>query len=104
MTLVECKPFEYMQRLIDGLATKGCVYESVMLPQPDSELHIGVLFKQGVEASNPRFIPGSDGGEDSARRALVVDMKVGKFDFVLIAGHLKSGREKENQVIRDKQA
>ena len=104
VTLVECKPFAYMQRLIDGLAAKGCVYESVMLQQPDSELNIGVLFKQGVEASNPRFIPGSDGGEPGARQAMVVDMKVGKFDFVLIGVHLKSGRKKEFQEIRDKQA
>lgn len=104
VTLVECKPADYMQRLIDGLAAKGCIYESVMLQQPDSELNIGVLFKQGVVAENPRFIPGSDGGHPGARQAMVVDMKVGKFDFTLIGVHLKSGREKENKVIRDNQA
>lgn len=104
VTLVECKPFAYMQRLIDGLAAKGCAYESVMLPQPDSELHIGVLFKQGVRATNARFIPGSDGGHPRARQAMVVDMKVGKFDFMLIAVHLKSGRDKADQLIRDEQA
>jgi len=104
VTLVECKPFEYMQRLIDGLAAKGCEYESVMLPQPDSELHIGVLFKKGVEANNPRFIPNSDGGHPGSRQAMVVDMKVGKFDFMLIGVHLKSGRGKPEQEIRDRQA
>ena len=44
VTLVEVKPFAHMQKLIDGLAGKGCVYDSVMLPQT-SDLNIGVLFK-----------------------------------------------------------
>ncbi len=102
ITLVEVKPFAYMQSLIDGLAEKGCVYKSVMLPQAE-DLNIGVLFKQGVEATNPRFIDNSDLGDSGKRKALVVDMKIGKFDFILIAVHLKSGRERANQQIRDEQ-
>jgi hypothetical protein len=43
VTLVEVKPFAHMQRLIDGLAQKGCVYDSAMLAQ-SSDLNIGVLF------------------------------------------------------------
>lgn len=34
----------------------------------------------------------------------MVDMQVGRFDFTLICVHLKSGRERPNQEIRDKQA
>lgn len=102
VTLVEVKPFEYMQSLIDGLAAKGCVYQSVMRRQ-QSNLNIGVLFKQGVEAANPRFIDNSDLGDSRKRKALVVDMKIGKFDFTLIGVHLKSGRDKPNQKIRDEQ-
>ncbi len=102
ITLVEVKPFEHMQRLIDGLAQKGCAYESVMLPQT-SDLNIGVLFKQGVEAANPRFIDNSDLGDPDRRKALVVDMKIGKFSFVLIGVHLKSGRGAAEQKIRDQQ-
>ncbi len=37
ITLVEVKPFDHMQALIDGLAAKGCAYESVMLPQGSGE-------------------------------------------------------------------
>jgi hypothetical protein len=59
ITLVEVKPFDHMQAVIDGLAAKGCAYESVMLPQA-SDLNIGVLFKKGVKAKNPRFIDDSD--------------------------------------------
>ena len=102
ITLVEVKPFEHMQALMDGLAEMGCPYRSVMLPQ-SSNLNIGVLFKCGVEANNPRFIDNSDLGDPSKRRALVVDMKVGKFDFILIAVHLKSGRDRDAQKTRDEQ-
>ena len=102
ITLVEVKPFSHMQSLIDGLAEKGCTYESVMLAQ-EEDLNIGVLFKQGVKAKNPRFIDNSDLGDATRRRALVVDMKIGKFDFTLIGVHLKSGRERVNQQIRDEQ-
>lgn len=102
VTLVEVKPFTYMQFLIDGLAQKGCTHKSVMLPQ-ESDLNIGILFKQNIEAANPRFIENSDLGDPRKRKALVIDMKIGKFDFTLIAVHLKSGREGENQQIRDQQ-
>ncbi len=68
-----------------------------------NDLNIGVLFKKGVIATNPRFIENSDLGDTSKRRALVVDMKVGKFDFILIAVHLKSGRGKPEQKTRDEQ-
>ncbi len=102
ITLVEVKPFAHMKAIIDGLAAKGCTYESVMLPQA-SNLNIGVLFKKGVKAKNPRFIDGSDLGDSKKRKALVVDMKIGKFDFILIAVHLKSGRNATQQKIRDNQ-
>ncbi len=102
ITLVEVKPFSHMQRLIDGLAEKGCVYHSVMLPQ-SSELNIGVLFKQGIQAKNARFIDDSDLGDPAKRKAMVVDMKVGKFDFMLVGVHLKSGRDRPEQDVRDEQ-
>jgi exonuclease III len=102
ITLVEVKPFSHMKSLVNGLAKKGCVYESVMKKQA-SDLNIGVLFKKGVKAKNPRFIANSDLGDNKKRKALAVDMKVGKFDFTLIAVHLKSGRNATQQKIRDKQ-
>jgi endonuclease/exonuclease/phosphatase family metal-dependent hydrolase len=50
------------------------------------------------------MIPNSDLGDAAKRQAFVVDMKIGKFDFVLIVVHLKSGRSAANQQIRDEQA
>jgi exonuclease III len=102
VTLVEVKPYTHMQRLIDGLAAKGCVYHSVMLQQ-ESDLNIGVLFKEGVIAGDPEFIPGSDLGDSGKRKAFSVNMKIGKFDFLLIGVHLKSGRGAAEQAIRDDQ-
>lgn len=102
VTLVEVKPFSHMQALIDGLAGKGIEYGSRMLQQT-SDLNVGVLFKEGVEAGTPEFIPGSDLGDPAKRKAFSVKMKVGKFDFLLVAVHLKSGRDASQQAIRDDQ-
>lgn len=103
VTLVEVSPFDVLEKLKSGLAAKGCIYESVMLAQA-GDLNIGVLFKSGITATNPRFINGSDLSDTSNRKAIVVDMKVGKFDFMLIGVHLKSGRGAAEQKIRDEQA
>lgn len=102
VTLVEVRPFDHMQRLIDGLADKGCTYYSAMLAQT-SDLNIGLLFKDGVRVENLRFVPGSDLGDPARRQALVADITIGRFDFTLIAVHLKSGRGSNEQRIRDEQ-
>ena len=103
VTLVEINPLSALETLRQGLEDKGVMYETSILPQAN-DLHIGVLFKRGVTAQNPRFIDGSDLGDDAKRKAFVVDMKIGRFDFVLIAVHLKSGRGSNEQQIRDEQA
>ena len=102
VTLVEVKPFDHIHALIDGLAALGVEYEFKMLQQ-QSDLNIGVIFKKGVEAEDPEFIPGSDLGDANKRKAFSVKMKVGKFDFLLIGVHLKSGRDGADQKIRDDQ-
>jgi exonuclease III len=103
IALVEISPIEALETLRQGLAAKGVDYETSIIPQ-NRNLHVGVLFKNGITAQNPQFIPGSDLGDDRKRQAFVVEMKVGKFDFLLIVVHLKSGRSAENQEIRDEQA
>jgi endonuclease/exonuclease/phosphatase family metal-dependent hydrolase len=103
VALVEINPLEALETLKQGLADKGVSYNTSIIPQ-NGDLHIGVLFKSGITARNPRMIPGSDLGDPSKRQALVVDMKIGKFDFELIVVHLKSGRGAAEQQIRDDQA
>ena len=103
VVLVEINPLNALEKLKEGLAKKGCIYESIILPQED-KLNIGVLFKKGVTAKNPQLMDGSDLDDPKKRKAFMVEMKVGKFDFLLIAVHLKSSRGANSQAIRDEQA
>ena len=103
VVLVEINPLDALEKLKAGLAERGCVYESSIIPQAN-KLNIGVLFKKGVTAKNPRLMDGSDLGDPKKRKAFLVDIKVGKFDFLLIAVHLKSSRGANPQAIRDEQA
>ena len=103
VTLVEINPPDTLDKLIQGLNDKGLCYKSKLLPQT-SELHIGVIYKQGITAENSRLLDGSDLDDPAKRKAFIVDMTVGKFDFTLIAVHLKSGRGANEQLIRDEQA
>lgn len=103
ITLVEINPLSAITKLQQGLLAKGVEYDFTVLEQ-NNNLNIGVLYKKGITATNPRFIDGSDLGDSRRRKAFVVDMQVGKFDFKLIAVHLKSGRGASEQKIRDDQA
>jgi endonuclease/exonuclease/phosphatase family metal-dependent hydrolase len=68
---------------------------------------IVVLFKDrpDISVTNRRPIPGSDDNQpDRHRKAYAFDVKVRNFDFLLIAVHLKSGRENPDRNIRSRQA
>ena len=103
VALVEINPICVLKQLRDGLAEKGVAYEYVIEEQRTG-LNIGVLYKEGVVASNSRLLEGSDLNDSSRRKAFLVDITVGKFDFLLIVVHLKSGRGLEEQKIRNEQA
>ncbi|MGB2202860.1 MAG: endonuclease/exonuclease/phosphatase family protein [Pseudooceanicola atlanticus] len=104
VTLVEIFPESHAERLRDLLALKGLDYQITHLPQPDSHLGIGFLHKTGIEVENPRFIPGSEGDYQGGRQAFAVDVRIGgRFKAVVIGVHLKSGRGKAEQVLRDTQ-
>ncbi len=102
VALVEINPPRTLSLLKQGLAKTGVQYKSILLRQT-SELKIGVLFKEGIEAKNAHLLQGSDLRDRSKRKAFAVDMTVGRFDFKLIVVHLKSGREDEHQKTRDRQ-
>jgi len=103
VALVEINPLSAIETLKQGLQAKGVSYDYTILEQ-ERGLNIGVLYKNGVRASNPRFMDGSDLGDSRRRKAFVVDMKIGKFDFLLIVVHLKAGRSAAEQKTRDDQA
>jgi hypothetical protein len=102
VALVEVNPVAYLQELADGLAAKGVHYDTTILPQ-DGELHIGFLHKTGVEVTNARFVPGSKGNYGNGRQAIAIDVKIGRFQAVVIGVHLKSGRDRPEQLLRDSQ-
>lgn len=66
-------------------------YQSLILPQPANQ-NIAIIFKDSVSVANPRFIIGSDDGNQFLRLALAADIKIGSFDFLLIGVHMKASR------------
>jgi len=102
VTLVEVNPVGYIDELAAEIAQFGIHYDTTILPQPGG-LHIGFLSKRGVMVKNPRFVDGSNGDYDGGRLALAVDVSVAKFSAVLIGVHLKSGRDRPEQQLRDSQ-
>lgn len=108
VTLVEIRNEEHIASIAEWLTDKGTPYHYVFVPQAETQgthaaMHIGVLFKDGVEVSNAGLLDGSDLGNNNYRKAFTCDVEIGKFDFKLIGVHLKSGRELDNQKIRDDQ-
>lgn len=102
VTLVEVNPVSHIYALAAEIAQYGIEYDVAILEQPGS-LHTGFLFKKGVDVSNLRIIAGSQGNYARGRRAVAVDVKIGKFAATLIGVHLKAGRDKKDQILRDSQ-
>lgn len=104
VTLVEVSPLSHIDRLAELLEQDyGVRYERTILPQPNGNLHIGFLHKEGVEVENAQLIPGSEGAYGNGRQAIQVDVKIGRFRAILIGVHLKSGRDRPEQQLRDSQ-
>lgn len=104
VTLVEVSPLSHIDWLAKRVAEYGLTYNVTITQQPDSHLNIGFLSKPGIEVRNPRFVPGSQGNYKGGRLAYAVDVEIGtKFDATIIGVHLKSGRGKDEQKLRDTQ-
>jgi len=102
LALVEVNPDDFIDKIIAELKKLGKSYKGVILDQT-SKQNIAIIYKDGVELSNLRLIDGSDNDNRYLRKALVADVKIGGFDFILITLHLKSAREKEERETRDEQ-
>jgi len=102
VTLVEVNPVEHIYELAVELAQYGLEYDATIIEQPGN-LHTGFLFKKGVDVSNLRMIDGSQGAYVQGRRAVAVDVKIGKFAATIIGVHLKAGRGRAEQKLRDTQ-
>jgi len=104
VTLVEVSPVTHIDRLATLLADEYDVtYNRTILQQPNGNIHIGFLHKEGVEVSNVQIIPGTEGDYRKGRQAVQADIKIGKLRAILIGVHLKSGRGHAEQQLRDSQ-
>lgn len=110
VTLVEIKNEDHIKALSAHLSNDDVQYDYAFTEQSPTlgnanhgAMHIGVLFKKGVEVSNVELLYGSDLFNPGYRKAFLCDVLIGKFSFKLIGVHLKSGRDFENQKIRDGQ-
>jgi len=65
-------------------------YDSLIIDQNQTNLDIGILFKEDVEVGQRGLIDGSAlGGQ--LRKAYWADVRIGQFDFRVIGIHFKSG-------------
>ena len=104
VTLVEVSPLSHIDRLAELLNDNyDLAYNHTILEQPNGHIHIGFLHKEGVELSNVQLLPGSEGDYGNGRQAIQADIRIGKFRAILIGVHLKSGRERPQQQLRDSQ-
>ncbi len=103
VTLIEVSPFSYIETLIEKLQKYGVHYDHTIVEQPNGNLHIGFLHKPGITVTNPRLIPGSEGAYGRGRQAFAVDIKIAKLTATVVGVHLKSGRDKPEQKLRDSQ-
>jgi len=102
VTLVEVNPLTHIYELAAEISQYGIEYDATIAEQ-DGNLHTGFLFKKGVKVSNLRLIEGSQGNYARGRKAVAIDVKIGKFNATIIGVHLKAGRDKSEQRIRDTQ-
>jgi endonuclease/exonuclease/phosphatase family metal-dependent hydrolase len=103
LALVEINPDSIVDQITAELKSIGICYKRAIVNQTARQ-NIAVIYKCDVELSNPRLIDGSDNNNSHLRKAFVADIKVGEFDFILIALHMKAGRGSSNRGVRDNQA
>ncbi|MEP3479079.1 MAG: GMP synthase [Fuerstiella sp.] len=104
VVLVEVSPVSHLSRLASLLSSEyGVSYNHAIIPQPTGKIHIGLLYKSGVDVQNLKLIPGSQGAYGNGRQALQADIEIGKLKATLIGVHLKSGRQRPQQQLRDSQ-
>lgn len=104
ITLVEVSPLNHINTLAEILEEEyGLIYNRTIIPQPNGFIHIGFLHKEGISVSNAQLIAGSEGTYNNGRQAMRIDVSVGKFKAIVLGVHLKSGRDRPEQQMRDSQ-
>lgn len=106
IALSEVNSREEMDDVVATPLANGARYKVNMDNNQPVPQKIAVLFKDrpDISVSNRRAIPHSDDNNpDRLRKAFAFDVKIRNFDFLLIAVHLKSGRNNSERTIRNRQ-
>jgi len=108
IALVEVNPNAAAVTVVNDLTHLGDHYSMRILTQTATQ-NLALVFKDGVTVSNLRLIPGSDAGSANLRKALSATVRIGQFDFILIAVHMKAGRptngsSADPRIIRNREA
>lgn len=103
IALAEVNPDSTLDSLIAELRTHGDDYRSLILPQTARQ-NIGLLYKRGIRVTGGELIEGSDDGNHGLRKALAARARVGRFDFIIIAVHLRGSRAQLDRAARTRQA
>lgn len=103
VALAEVNPDDVLDKLILELGKLGACYQRKILDQTARQ-NLAILYKTGVWVSNVQLVEGSDDGNAALRKALAADVRVGQFDFKIVALHLKAGRTTNNRQQRTRQA
>jgi endonuclease/exonuclease/phosphatase family metal-dependent hydrolase len=102
IALAEVRPHDQGMAIATDLTAAGDCYNMTLPDNPNSSLDIGILSRCNVTVSNVRFIDGSNIGR-RLRNALVADVTIDNFDFMLIALHLKASRQLDPRQQREAQ-
>lgn len=102
VALSEVNPDSVVNDLVLELSKLGAAY-SVKIIDQTANLNLAILYKAGVYVTGEQLIDGSDDGNSGLRKALTADVRVGQFDFKIVALHLKAGRTSSNRTVRTRQ-
>lgn len=108
IALAEVNPNSIVTTIVNELNTaNGAKYETpIILTQKDPVVqNLAIIYKNGVSVSDAELVRNSDLSEEPrSRQALAAKVKIGNFDFILVAVHLKSSRDDTSRAMRTKQA
>jgi endonuclease/exonuclease/phosphatase family metal-dependent hydrolase len=103
MALTEVNPDSILQDLVDELGNLGDDYTFLFFEQTAHQ-NIALIFKTSVEVTDDELVLHSDADQSSLRKALKANVRIGNFDFILIAVHMKSSRDATSRQTRTRQA
>lgn len=96
---------ETLDLMVETLRQLGSRYRFVFIPQTSVQ-SLAILFRDQprVSVTNEELIEGSDDNDRDLRKALTANVRIGRFDFILIAVHMKSARGRAERETRTRQA